>query len=826
MASSMISALNTKLRMSGIVSGLDTDTIIKQLMSIEQMKVDKVKQEKQLLEWKRDDYRSIINMIRAFKDEYFDLLKPATNIRSATALSAYKTTYNGADTSSVLTATAGSGAIPGTYTVSNIQLATAAKAVSGTSITDGIQGAAIAVDISNISAANDNNKITVTFNGTSKEITIDDGLTGIDAVISNLNAKLKDAFGDGKITAGKDAAGDKITFATDSTNILSIGYAYNRGYDTIFGSAITSSVTLDSQNNKFNLSINGGYPQTIVLDTGTYADADAVVSAVQNKVDAAFGPDKVRVLNWGGKIVLKVVGSTGTATGTLKDADISDGETIDSSNSTFDVTIDGVTKTITLEEKAYTKNELLSAIQAKLDGLFGPGKAMVSMDVATGKLRFEGISATDTITASKKENGGLDVLGFTNANKSNKLDLTAKLSDIAAFFKTDLTPADGDGDTYDIEFTINGTEFRFNSSQTLSEVISTVNSNSEAGVTMSYDQLNDKFIVQSKTMGATAKVQISDAAGNGNLMAALGMAGANVTGTDATMVFDDGSGPQTITRASNDFIINGISFSLKSNSTDPIELKIAGDPTKAVELIKNFVNKYNEVVDKINSELSEERHRDILPLTDGQKEEMSDREIELWEEKARSGMLKNDGLLTGLLGKMREMLYKDVDGVSLYSIGITTGTWEKRGKLVVDEVKLKDAITNSPDQVINLFTKQSSIPYSPDMSAADRAIRDSENGIGNRLYDVMQDYIRTTRNSEGQKGYLLEKAGIVGDYSEFTNLLSKEINEKETLINTLLDKLTDKENRYYAQFTAMEKALSQMNAQSAWLAQQFGGGQY
>lgn len=826
MASSMISALNTKLRMSGIVSGLDTDTIIKQLMSIEQMKVDKVKQEKQLLEWKRDDYRSIINMIRAFKDEYFDLLKPATNIRSATALSAYKTTYNGADTSSVLTATAGSGAIPGTYTVSNIQLAAAAKAVSGTSITDGIQGAAIAVDISNISAANDNNKITVTFNGTSKEITIDDGLTGIDAVISNLNAKLKDAFGDGKITAGKDAAGDKITFATDSTNILSIGYAYNRGYDTIFGSAITSSVTLDSQNNKFNLSINGGYPQTIVLDTGTYADADAVVSAVQNKVDAAFGPDKVRVLNWGGKIVLKAVGSAGTATGTLKDADISDGETIDSSNSTFDVTIDGVTKTITLEEKAYTKNELLSAIQAKLDGLFGPGKAMVSMDVATGKLRFEGISATDTITASKKENGGLDVLGFTNANKSNKLDLTAKLSDIAAFFKTDLTPADGDGDTYDIEFTINGTEFRFNSSQTLSEVISTVNSNSEAGVTMSYDQLNDKFIVQSKTMGATAKVQISDAAGNGNLMAALGLAGANVTGTDATMVFDDGSGPQTITRASNDFIINGISFSLKSNSTDPIELKIAGDPTKAVELIKNFVNKYNEVVDKINSELSEERHRDILPLTDGQKEEMSDREIELWEEKARSGMLKNDGLLTGLLGKMREMLYKDVDGVSLYSIGITTGTWEKRGKLVVDEVKLKDAITNSPDQVINLFTKQSSILYSPDMSAADRAIRDSENGIGNRLYDVMQDYIRTTRNSEGQKGYLLEKAGIVGDYSEFTNLLSKEINEKETLINTLLDKLTDKENRYYAQFTAMEKALSQMNAQSAWLAQQFGGGQY
>ncbi|HRU42192.1 MAG TPA: flagellar cap protein FliD N-terminal domain-containing protein, partial [Candidatus Diapherotrites archaeon] len=91
MAYDISSILNSRMRISGISSGLDVDGIVKQLMRIEQMKVDKARQSKTLLEWKRDDYRSVINSIRAFKDEYFDILKPATNMRSASSLSALKT---------------------------------------------------------------------------------------------------------------------------------------------------------------------------------------------------------------------------------------------------------------------------------------------------------------------------------------------------------------------------------------------------------------------------------------------------------------------------------------------------------------------------------------------------------------------------------------------------------------------------------------------------------------------------------------------------------------------------------------------------------------
>lgn len=817
--------LNSRMRISGISSGLDVDGIVQQLIRIEQMKVDKARQSKTLLEWKRDDYRSVINAIRAFKDEYFDVLKPATNMRSAFSLSALKTTYNGADTSSYFTATAGTGAIQGTYTISNIKLASSAKAVSVGSVTGDMVGADITIDGTSISAAKDNNKITVTFNGTTKEITLDDGLSDINSVVSNLNTKLEAAFGAGKITASVSGAG--IAFSTASTNILSIDNAYNTGYSKIFGTTISSPITLDSQSNKFTVSLNGQAAHTIEVDPGTYDDADELMAEIQEKINAIGELNgKVRVLNQNNRIVLKAIGSAETASGQLADADISGGVLVDSANSTFDVTIDGVTKTITLEEKEYTKNELLSAIQSKLNSEFGGNKAMVSMDETSNKLRFESVSQTDAITAAKKENGGLKALGFADANKSNKINLNARISDIAALFKSDLNLDDSDADTYDIEFTINGKEFRFKSSQTLNEVISAVNGDSEAGVKMSYDQLNDVFIVQSKAMGVTAKVQINDVPGNGNLMEALGLAGANETGTDASITLDNGSGPQTITRDSNEFSINGISFSLKSNTTDSTEIKIEGDPTKTLELIKGFVNKYNELLDKINGELNEKVYRDFPPLTEEQKAEMSDREIELWEEKARSGMLNNDGILSSFLNDMRNMLYKEVDGVSskLYSIGITTGSWEQRGKLVINEAKLKEAIINSPDEVIKLFTQESDIRYSPDMSAEERAIRTSENGIANRLYDVIQDYTRTTRNSEGRKGILLEKAGIIGDVTENNSLLSKEIQAKDQIINTLLDKLIDKENQYYRKFTAMESALNQMNNQILWLSQQMGTG--
>ena len=103
--------LNSRMRISGISSGLDVDGIVQQLIRIEQMKVDKARQSKTLLEWKRDDYRSVINAIRAFKDEYFDVLKPATNMRSAFRCQLLRQPITVPILQGYFTATAGTGAI-------------------------------------------------------------------------------------------------------------------------------------------------------------------------------------------------------------------------------------------------------------------------------------------------------------------------------------------------------------------------------------------------------------------------------------------------------------------------------------------------------------------------------------------------------------------------------------------------------------------------------------------------------------------------------------------------------------------------------------------
>lgn len=171
---------------------------------------------------------------------------------------------------------------------------------------------------------------------------------------------------------------------------------------------------------------------------------------------------------------------------------------------------------------------------------------------------------------------------------------------------------------------------------------------------------------------------------------------------------------------------------------------------------------------------------------------------------------------------MRRALSDSVDGIAknLSSIGITTGAYTEQGKLKIDETKLRAAISNDPDAVADLFSKKSSIDYSDSLTSEQRSQRYKEEGLANRLSDILEDNIRTI----GGKGKLLQKAGITGDRTEFDNLLYDEIDGYDKDIASLLDRLADKEERYYAKFTAMEAAISRMSAQSSWLSSQFNSG--
>ncbi|MFO7296457.1 MAG: flagellar filament capping protein FliD, partial [Clostridia bacterium] len=384
-----------------------------------------------------------------------------------------------------------------------------------------------------------------------------------------------------------------------------------------------------------------------------------------------------------------------------------------------------------------------------------------------------------------------------------------------------------------VKFSINGEEFSFSSSTTMRQVMNEVSANQNAGVNFFYSSIEGRFILQTKSTGAaTSTISINDV--EGTFLGNLGLVEANkINGTDAVVYFQEIGGSGTIEwrSSTSTFTIDGVTYTLKNTTPigmAPITITVTQDVDKAYNAIKNFVDKYNELIDKINGKLNEERFRDYPPLTDAQKKEMSEKEIELWEQKAKSGLLRGDSILQNIVYSMRRALSEAVEGVgiSLSSIGITTGSYFERGKLHIDENKLKEALKNDPEQVMELFIKKSSIDYSPNLDSSSRTQRYNESGLMYRIYDILMDNIRTTRDSQGRKGILLEKAGIVGDITEFQNMMDAELRRLDKRIDAAVEAMIRQENKYWAQFTALEKAIQRMNMQSMWLMQQLGLNQY
>jgi len=213
MAVNNINAYASRLRLTGLSgSGLDTDTLVSQLMRAEKMPLNKLYQKKQLAEWKRDDYRSITNLLRGLKDNFFDVLKPTTNMRSE---SNYKKYTGTTSDSKIVTVSGNSSSVSGSHTISVINLATAGTAESSSGVTDLLQGNSI----SDYNLAG--KKLRITLDGVTREITLDNytytaGSPADSDVVSKastgLQALVDTAFGAGKITVSYDGNNQKINF--------------------------------------------------------------------------------------------------------------------------------------------------------------------------------------------------------------------------------------------------------------------------------------------------------------------------------------------------------------------------------------------------------------------------------------------------------------------------------------------------------------------------------------------------------------------------------------------------------------------------------------
>ncbi|MBN2794398.1 MAG: flagellar filament capping protein FliD [Clostridia bacterium] len=646
--------MSDMLRITGLVSGMDTETTVKKLIEVEQMKVDKAEQEKQYLVWQQEDYREVANVLRGFQDEYFDILKPATNMRSASAFSLFagETTIGGVSSSAVSIKTTAS-SIVGSFSIDSVtQLAT------------------------------------------------------------------KD-----KYASASEVLGD--------------------------------------------------------ITTGNMGDEATAIAAIK----AQLGVD-----------------------------------------STLSFTLDGVTKTISFDPTEYddpgemdTFEQYASLLSTKLQEAFSNVDitAEVTGDVMSFRIYEDGYDPLvdlgppsdyyETGHTLTLANDNADLLSIMKLSEgqSNTVNVSKSLSDVFGVSTTS-------------SMSINGVSFSFSPDTTVSEVMSQINSSS-AGVSISYDTFSDKFMMESTSVGTDGTIAITDTTG---LLSAFKLQG-DVDHTAAQNAEFVVNGVST-TRSSNTFTLNGTEITLNAIPTAAVDINVSTDTTDVKDLIVKFVDAYNEMLTKINDMVTESRNYDYDPLTDTQKESMSDDDIEKWQAEARKGTLRNDTSLSSLTSSLREAMYESVEGlgISLYEIGIqSSSNYKEGGKLIIDETKLDAALEERPNEIIALFTQESDITYT---SYSDRSTRYSENGLSARIYDILQDNIRLTRDDNGNKGYLIDKAGLDTGI-DTTSDMAKKIAAMDSKIDDLLEMLADQEDKYYTQFAAMESAMSQFQSQSSWLTSQFGG---
>lgn len=259
-----------------------------------------------------------------------------------------------------------------------------------------------------------------------------------------------------------------------------------------------------------------------------------------------------------------------------------------------------------------------------------------------------------------------------------------------------------------------------------------------------------------------------------------------------------------IKRSSNTFAINGVEFTLKEKTTGAVTFSSTADVDAILDTVTKFVNKYNEIVEKIKDKTGESKYRNFAPLTSEQKKAMSEDEVKLWEEKAKSGTLKNDSTLKSLATTMRMSLYTSVEGVTgfkdLSELGITTTkNYLDGGKLTIDEDKLRKAISENPDGIYQLF-----------MAEGTPADDKDKQGLARRLRADLDSAMKTITEKAGKAGYV---------NNNFT--IGKSLDDLNKRISAFEAKLVKLESRYYAQFTAMEKAIQKANNQSSSLTQYF-----
>ncbi|SHH84087.1 Flagellar hook-associated protein 2 N-terminus [Sporobacter termitidis DSM 10068] len=722
-------------RLTGMFSNLDTDALVQAMTSGQQAKIDKVKQQQTKQGWLEETWSSVQKTINTFQNTYASVTGSSSMLKTATYYS-YKVTSD--VTTSAVSLSASSTTAAGSYTVQVDQLAQNAS-----------------ISSSNISAG-----------------------------------------GSGDISSGKTLAelnfGNALKFGSGGNISFSIN-----GKAFTFSSDTTLQSMLNTINNDTTANVTMKYSQltdgfTITSDSGGAGSSVLIRNISGNAfgTNSAFGIEEGIISADTAAFSSQGVSSGISTSSSLAGLSFSKAlQFDDDGNISFSIN----DKTFTFS--AVTKlQDMLDQINADPDA----GVTMSYSSVTDGfTIQSTGGDPVKIINISGNAFGDDGAFGIAEGTTSGDvvsssnisgIDTSANLSSLS-FAKKLMSDANGN-----FSFAINGKTFTFAKTTTLQGMLDTINSDPDAKVHMSYDSATDGFTISPTSGGSVSIQNIS-----GNLFgknSAFGIPeGTRQGGTDAVVSING----VKVTRDSNEFTIDNVTYSLKAvtkgTANEKINFSVERDYSATTNAVKTMVDAFNTMITSLTTLLNEKNNSaDYPPLTDAQKESMTTEQIDAWNEKAKSGLLRHNMQLESFISNLKNAFYSPLGGtgMNMTSIGITTASYfdSNAGQLVLDTDELEKALKNNPDQVVAMFTNGSSTSAS------------SDQGLMYKLRSIMSNYDDT-----------------LDDTIETSQ---EKISSYESDLSDLQDKLDSLASRYYAKFSAMETALSKLNSQASYISQMFG----
>ena len=693
------------IRMTGMVSGLDTDSIVKELVSAYSTKKEKYKKEQTKLGWKQEIWKDLNKEVNTF-------YKSVGNLRFEGGYSTKKTTSS--DTAKA-TVSAGSNAVTGTQKLHVLSTAQSGYLTGG-----------------KITASDSSAKVT------SSTKLSELGFTEDETALKFI-AKDKD---------GKDISAD-IKLSKDSTISDAVKALRDVGLNASF----------DENNGRIFLS-----------SSDTDSIVKELVSAYSTKKEK-YEKEQTK-LGWKQEIwksLNKEVNSFYKSAGNLR---------FDSGYNTKKTTSSDSTK---------------ATVSASGNATVGTQKLHVLSTAQSGYLTGAEIKTT----ANEK---------VTTSTKLSDLGVTA---DEITF---NVGPANNSA---------SGTtkQIKVGKDSTISDV---VNQLKDAGLNANFDAGNGRFYLSSSDSGYATDFNITADSSDTNsttLLNALGLGNTakKLDGSDAVIVLNG----VKYTSTTNNFSINGLSISVngvtdKVDDLENVDVD-ALDDSKAVSIstttdtqgiydkIKDFLTSYNNIINKMTKLYNADSAKNYEPLTDDEKSQMSDSEVEKWETKIKDSLLRRDSNLSTIMNAMTTSMTKAISingkNYSLSSFGISTlgymnSAENEQNAYHIDgdeddentsgnKDKLMAALSSDPDTVIDFMKQLSTNLY----TAIDKQMQ--SNSLRSR-YSIYNDKEMTSQ------------------YTSYT----KTIAEWET-------KISDKEDYYYKKFSKMETALSKLNSQTSSLSGMF-----